>query len=149
MEDFLLTDGAEVKDLQRTFAGIKEGGGIDNYFQGMLDLEAIRGHLSWTHVKGMRRQLFKEAALAIKRKEDPMSSCQLLLEVCEQGLKFKSDDAEMYAGLGWALVRLGRHKEASQAFAKGLRLAAGGNVKETVVEMMMREMETLQSDAPM
>merc|ERR1712232_98983 len=97
----------------------------------------------------MRRQLFKEAALAIKRKEDSMSSCQFLLEACERGLKLKSDDAEMYAGLGWALVRLGRHREASQAFANGLRLAVGGNVKETVVAMMMSEMETLQHASPM
>merc|ERR1712228_1149429 len=148
MEEFLLTDGADVKDLQRTFAGIKEVGGIEKYFEGMLDLEAIRGHLSWTHVKGMRRQLFKEAALAIRRKEDPMSSCQLLLEACERGLKLKSDDAELYAALGWALVRLDRHSEANQAFTEGLRLAACCNVKEPVVEMMMREMETLQSVAP-
>merc|ERR1712190_279051 len=61
MEEFLLTDGADASDLQRTFSGIKERGGIDKYFEGMLELEAIRTHLSWTHVKGMRRQLFKDA----------------------------------------------------------------------------------------
>merc|ERR1712187_721821 len=63
MEEFLLTDGAQMADLQRTFAGIKDRGGIEKYFEGMLDLEAIRGHLSWTHVKGTLKQLFKEAAL--------------------------------------------------------------------------------------
>merc|ERR1712217_282210 len=145
----LLTDGADVKDMQRTFSGIKDGGGIENYFEGMLDLEAIRGHLSWAHVKGMRQQLFKEAAVAIKRRENSMSYCQLLLETCERGLKLKSDDAEMYAGLGWALVRLGRRSEAHQTFVTGLRLAARGNVKEAVVQMMMSELETLQSDAAM
>merc|ERR1712217_55214 len=147
MEEFLLTEGAEVTDLQRTFAGIKEKGGVDEYFKGMLDLETIRRHLSWTHVKCMRRQLFKEAAMAIRHNEDPTSPCQSLLEACECGLKLKPDDAEMCAGCGWAFVRLGRHHEAHQAFTKGLHLAASGNVKEAVVEMMRSEMETLHNKA--
>lgn len=144
VEEFLLTDGAKVKDLQRTFAGIKELGGVDKYFEGMLDLEAIRGRLSWTHAKGMRRELFKEASLAIKRKEDPRSSCQMLLDACECGLKLKPEDAEMCAGLGWALVHLGRRSEAHQAFTMGLRLAACCDVKEPVVKMMLSEMQKLK-----
>jgi hypothetical protein len=58
----------------------------------------------------------------------------------------KPDDAELLTGLGWALVRLGRHGEARRAFTNGLRLAAYGDVDEAVVKMMKREMETVPPD---
>jgi len=147
-EEFLLTDGARMTDLQRTFAGIKERGGIEKYFEGMLDLEAIRRHLSWTHVKAVRRQLFKEAALAIKREEDSSSFCTSLVEACECGLKLMPEDAEMCAGLGWALLRLGRRREAHEAFTRGLCLASRCDVKDAVVKMMKSEIGKLQDQVP-
>merc|ERR1712194_295089 len=146
MEDFLLTDGADASNLHRTFAGIKERGGVGNYFEGVLKLEAIRTHLSWTHVKDMRRQLFKDAMRTSKHHDHITHYCRLMVEACECGLKLKPEDAEMFAGLGWALVRLGRHGEARQAFTNGLRLAASVDVKEAIVKMMRSEMETLQPD---
>lgn len=146
MEDFLLTDGADASNLHRTFAGIKERGGVGNYFESMLNLEAIRTHLSWTHVKDMRRQLFKDAMRTSKHHDHITHYCRLMVEACECGLKLKPEDAEMFAGLGWALVRLRRHGEARQAFINGLRLAASGDVKEAIVKMMKNEMETLPPD---
>lgn len=146
MDEFLLTDGADASDLQRTFAGIKAQGGVDKYFEGMLDLEAIRMHLSWTHVKGRCRQLFNDARRASKHPDLPTCSFRLLVEACECGLKMKPDDAEMLAGLGWALVRLGRHGEARQAFTSGLRVATSGDVEEAVVKMMKKEMDTVPPD---
>lgn len=147
MEEFLLSDGAERQDLQRVFAGVKERGGVDKYFEGMIDLEAIRRQLSRTHLKSLRRSCFKEASLAIKRKADSCQSCQSLLEACECGLKLNSEDAEMYAGLGWALVRLGRHDEARQALSDGLRFAASWNAKAEIVKMMEDEMKALKIEA--
>lgn len=146
MQEFLLTDGSESHDLQRTFAGVKERGGVDKYFEGIVDLEAVRRQLSWTHIKSIRQQFFKDASLAIKRKEDPRFSYESLLEACELGLKLKPDDAGMYAGLGWALARLGRHNEAHQAFTQGLCLAASCNAKAEMVKMMQDETAALMQN---
>eukprot|EP00928_Gymnodinium_smaydae_P076566 TRINITY_DN59606_c0_g1_i1.p1 TRINITY_DN59606_c0_g1~~TRINITY_DN59606_c0_g1_i1.p1 ORF type:complete len:316 (-),score=36.19 TRINITY_DN59606_c0_g1_i1:119-1033(-) len=142
-EEFLLTEGADAKDLQRTFAGIKERGGVDKYFEGMLDLEAIRRHLSWTHVKCVRRRLFKEAMLATKYKDSSITPCRELVDVCECGLELKPEDTEMYACLGWALVRLRHYSEALHAFRRGLSFRERCNVQDAVVRMMICEMEAL------
>jgi Flp pilus assembly protein TadD len=63
--------------------------------------------------------------------------------VCESGVKLQPDDAEMHAGMGWALVQLGRHGDANRAFAEGLRLAVSTNARDEIVRMMRREMNAL------
>lgn len=146
-EEFLLTDDARREDLQRTFDGIKARGGIDRYFEGMLDLEAIRNQLSWTHLRSTCQQLYKDAWLAVKRKEDPQHACHSLLMACESGLKLKHDDVGMHAAKGWALVHLGRHKDAHQILTEGLGLAASIKVREDIVKMMETQMEKLRADS--
>jgi len=146
MEEFLLTDGARMSDLQRTFAGVAERGGIENYFQGMLDLNAIRGHLSLTYLQEARRQFFHEALRSTKSQLDPTFSCLGLLDVCGSGLRLRPADVDMHAGRGWALVRLGRHAEGREAFTEGLRLALSCNlVKPEIVRMMERELEAIEA----
>lgn len=146
-QEFLLTEDAEAVDLKKTFDGIVKRGGIDKYFEGMLDLEAIRGHLSFSHIQQNRRLFFKESAQALKDKTDPSFSCESLLEACRCGLRLKPDDVEMHAGVGWALVHLDRRDEACQAFSEGLRLAASCNVRPEIVKMMNHEIKALEATA--
>jgi hypothetical protein len=144
MQEFLLTEGAKMTDLERSFAGVRARGGIEKYFEGMLDLDVVRGLISLEHVQGSRRRHYREALQATKHKQDSSLSCESLLEVCEHGVKLAPNDVEMHAALGWALLRLGRHEEAHQAFRQGLHLATFCSVKPEIVRMMTREIEALQ-----
>lgn len=147
-QDFLSTEDASAADLQKTFAGISTKGGVDKYFEGMIDVEAIRTKLSLPYIQQTRRQLFREAAKAVKNRLEITVPCEDLLELCLGGLRLKSDDAEMHAAAGWALIRLGRHDEGYQALGEGLRLSDSVFVKPEIVSMMKREMEALEHRAP-
>eukprot|EP00747_Dinoflagellata_sp_TGD_P168755 gnl/TRDRNA2_/TRDRNA2_195905_c0_seq1.p1 gnl/TRDRNA2_/TRDRNA2_195905_c0~~gnl/TRDRNA2_/TRDRNA2_195905_c0_seq1.p1 ORF type:complete len:378 (-),score=26.01 gnl/TRDRNA2_/TRDRNA2_195905_c0_seq1:85-1149(-) len=147
MQEFLLTVGARMADLQRTLDGVKDKGGVEKYFEGMLDLEAVRRQLSFAHIQAVQKQLTREAIQAIKRSECPYFSCMSLLEACQCGLRFRPHDIEMHARLGWALMRLDRRDEAHTAFSKGLHLAATCNANPDVVKMMKHEIEALEATA--
>jgi hypothetical protein len=142
-QEFLLTEGAKLTELQKALDGLTDRkGGIDEYFE-MLDLEALRNCYSLSHIVTSRRLLYQEA-LRAKGDEDARFYYVSLLEVCQRGLTLKPDDAEMHAGVGWSLIRLGRREEAQIVLREGLRLAARCDVKPAIVKMMQHELETCE-----
>jgi len=58
-------------------------------------------------------------------------------------VKLQPEDVELYAGMGWALVQLGRRGDANRAFTEGLRLAVSTSARDEIKRMMRREMNAL------
>jgi hypothetical protein len=153
MEEFLEAGGenARSSDLQRSFDGIVNRGGVDKYFEGLIDVDVVRRLFipnvsadgSFLDLHNLCRTHFLEARQAICQKRDSAIACEKLLEVCESGVKLQPEDIEMHAGMGWALVQLGRRGDAHRAFTEGLRLAVSTSARDEIKRMMRREMNAL------
>ena len=153
LEEFLEAGGenARSSDLQRSFDGIVNRGGVDKYFEGLIDVDVVRRLFipnvsadgSFLDLHNLCQKHFLEARQAICQKRDSAIACEKLLEVCESGVKLQPEDIEMHAGMGWALVQLGRRGDANRAFTEGLRLAVSTSARDDIKRMMRREMRAL------
>uniref|UniRef100_A0A7S0FA73 Tyrosine specific protein phosphatases domain-containing protein n=1 Tax=Pyrodinium bahamense TaxID=73915 RepID=A0A7S0FA73_9DINO len=144
VQEFMLSEGAKERHLRVALDGIREAGGVDAYFKGRLDLEAIRKQWSSSHIRHRSRGFYRSAQQAARHGTDPQPWCESLLTECKRGLELDPEDPEIHAAAGWALGRLGLCGEARQAFSRGLRASASRGASQALIRMMEQELASLR-----
>lgn len=157
VKEFLLSEGAEEKNIRLSIAGFQKSGGVGAYLstRGSVDVESLRLKLlgavsaeeqAAAEMKWLQQEVPMMCGLArTSAALEPEESAYWSGEVVKASLVLAShalpaEAAAAFYCQGWALGQLQRDDEACEALSVGVALARRGEAKGQVLKKLEKEM---------